>query len=389
MRPPPPSSALFLLLPFLVISCSRINVVKEESFGRMPDGREVRLFTLTNANGMEARITNYGGILVSLRVPDRNGRPGDLVLGYDSLASYLRSNPYFGCIVGRYANRIAKGRFTLDGMEYRLATNNGANHLHGGIKGFDKVLWDARATATREGNAIDLMYTSPDGEEGYPGTLKAFVRYTLTDKNELKIQYIATCDKPTVLNLTHHSYFNLAGEGNGTILGHLLTIHAGRFTPVDSGLIPTGELRSVAGTPFDFRSFAEIGARIGDNDSQLKLAGGYDHNFVLNRRGGGLQPAATLYEPASGRIMEVLTTEPGLQFYSGNFLDGTNIGKGGRPYPFRSGLCLETQHFPDSPNKPGFPSTVLRPGESYQSTTVYRFSVVREKTGNGKQKTEY
>lgn len=339
-------------------------------FGTLPTGEEVQLFALKNARGVEITITNYGGIVVSLKVPDRGGKVADVVLGFDSLDGYLTRSRYFGAIVGRYANRIGNGRFALDGVEYTLAKNNGNNHLHGGIKGFDKALWKAAA----EGNRVTLRHVSRDGEEGYPGTLSATVIYTLTDANELRIDYDATTDKATVVNLTNHSYFNLAGEGQGDILGHVVTLEADRFTPVDEGLIPTGELRNVDGTPFDFRKPAAIGARINDADEQLKRGRGYDHNFVLNGAIGTLRPAARVVEPKSGRVLEVLTTQPGVQFYTGNFLDGSIRGKGGRPYNQRYGFCLETQHFPDSPNKPSFPTVVLRPGDRYRTTTVFRFS---------------
>jgi aldose 1-epimerase len=338
------------------------------------DGKEVFLYTLRNKSGMEARITNYGGILVSLLVPDRSGKPGDVVLGYDSLSSYLKATPYFGAIVGRYGNRIGKARFTLDGKDYVLNANDGPNTLHGGLKGFDKVVWDADGDAPATQPSLTLSYLSKDGEEGYPGSLKATVVYTLTDSNELRIDYAASTDKPTVLNLTHHSYFNLAGAGSGDILSHELMLNADKFTPIDSGLITTGELKPVGGTPMDFRTVAAIGSRIDARDDQLRFGRGYDHNWVLNRSGEGLSLAARVSEKTSGRVMEVWTTEPGVQFYCGNFLDGTNIGKGGKAYAYRTGLCLETQHFPDSPNKPAFPSTVLRPGENFKSTTVYKFS---------------
>jgi aldose 1-epimerase len=349
--------------------------VKKESFGKV-DGRAVDLYTLTSTHGMEARITNYGGILVSLRVPDRAGHLDDVVLGFDDVGGYLKApSTYFGALVGRYGNRIARGRFTLDGVEYKLAVNNGANHLHGGIKGFDKVIWTAKPLETRIGPALELTYLSRDGEEGYPGNLSVTVVYTLTINDELKIDYSATTDKNTVVNLTHHSYFNLAGQGNGDILKHQLTMNANRFTPVDEGLIPTGELRSVKGTPFDFTKQTAIGARINETDEQLKFGTGYDHNLVLKGPTGQLRQAAKVYEPTTGRVMEVWTTEPGLQFYSGNFLDGTLTGKGGKVYNQRYGFCLETQHFPDSPNKPNFPSTVLKKGGRYMTTTIYRFSV--------------
>ncbi len=356
-------------------SQQKASTMKKELFGKTPDGTEVYLFTLVNKNGMEARITNYGGIVVSLLVPDRAGKFEDVELGYDSLSQYLtKNNPYFGALIGRYGNRIGKGTFTLNSKTYTLPINNGPNSLHGGIKGFDKVVWNAHESMRKDVPSLELTYLSKDGEEGYPGNLSVKVVYSLTNRNELKIEYAATTDKPTVVNLTHHSYFNLAGAGNGDILGEELMINADRFTPVDSGLIPTGELRNVHGTPMDFTTPMPIGARINDDDVQLHLAGGYDHNFVLNRKGKGLSLAARAYDKSTGRVMEVYTTEPGLQFYSGNFLDGTNIGKGGIAYKHRYGFCLETQHFPDSPNKPAFPTTVLKPGQTYRSTTVYRFS---------------
>lgn len=343
-------------------------------FGRMADGTVIESFTLRNARGLEVRAITYGAIIVSLRVPDRAGRFDDVVLGYDDLAGYLRQSPYFGAVVGRYGNRIAKGRFTLDGKTYALATNNGPNHLHGGVKGFDKVVWKGEPTSTADAASVTFRYTSPDGEEGYPGTLSARVTYTLTDRDELSFEYEATTDKPTPVNLTQHSYFNLAGAGRD-ILGHELTIDADRFTPVDATLIPTGQLAPVSGTPLDFRRPTLIGARIGQDDEQLRHGGGYDHNFVLNRNGVGLVHAARLVDPGSGRTLDIQTTEPGVQFYSGNFLDGTITGKGGSVYARRSGLCLETQHFPDSPNKPGFPSTIVRPGKPYRSKTVLTFGV--------------
>jgi aldose 1-epimerase len=346
----------------------------KQVFGKV-DGQSVDLYTLTNAHGVEAKITNYGGIVVSLRVPDRAGRFADIVLGYDKLDDYLKSTPYFGALVGRYGNRIGKGRFTLNGVEYKLPVNNGENTLHGGVKGFDKVVWNANAMQTRIGPTLELTYLSHDGEEGFPGNLSAKVVYTLTNNNELRIDYSATTDKDTVVNLTHHSYFNLAGQGNGDILGHQLMLAADKFTPVDAGLIPTGELRSVTGTPFDFKSATAIGARINNDDEQLKLGGGYDHNWVLNGKMGQLRQAAKVSEGTTGRAMEVWTTEPGIQFYTGNFLDGTLTGKGGKVYQKRYGFCLETQHFPDSPNQPKFPSTVLKKGARYRSTTIYKFTV--------------
>jgi aldose 1-epimerase len=348
------------------------EVLKQDKFGVLPDGRGVALYTLSNAHGMEVAISTYGATIVSIKVPDRNGKIADVVLGFDSLDGYLTKEPYFGAVVGRYGNRIAKGSFTLDGATYTLARNNGENSLHGGLKGFDKQVWLGRAVTSNDGPGVELMYLSKDGEEGFPGNLTATVTYTLTANNELKIDYAATTDKDTVLNLTNHSYFNLAGQGNGDILDHIVAIDADRFTPVDATLIPTGELRSVAGTPFDFRKPMAIGARIDDPDQQIKLGGGYDHNFVLNHSDGML--AARVTDPKSGRTLIVLTTQPGVQFYTANFLDGTIHGKGGAVYGRRSAFCLETQHFPDSPNQPGFPTVVLKPGEKFHSTTVFRFS---------------
>jgi aldose 1-epimerase len=348
--------------------------VTHTPFGKTADGKAVEIYTLTNANGVELKAINYGCIITSLKVPDRTGKMADVVLGYDTLDGYLKDSPYFGAVVGRYGNRIAKGQFTLEGKTYKLATNNGPNHLHGGNKGFDKVVWNAAPKNVTDGVAVVFTRTSPDGEEGYPGNLQATVTYTLTDKNELQVNYLATTDKATPANLTQHSYFNLAAD-DGDILGHELTINANRYTPVDDTLIPTGELATVDGTPFDFRKATAIGARIAAENAQLKNGRGYDHNWVLNRSGSGLQPAARLVDPKSGRTLDVATTEPGLQFYSGNFLDGTITGKGGHIYRHRTGLCLETQHYPDSPNHPNFPSTILRPGETYSSQTVFTFGV--------------
>jgi aldose 1-epimerase len=343
-------------------------------FGTTRDGQSVEVFTLRNAHGVEARIINYGGIVLSLKVPDRDGRFGDVVLGYDTLAEYEKESPYFGCLIGRYGNRIAGGRFTLNGVTYQLATNDGPNHLHGGIKGFDKVVWKVeRAEVTPQGPQLVLSYLSPDGEEGYPGNLHVTAIYTLTRDNALRLDYRATTDKDTIVNLTQHSYFNLAGHGD--ILGHIVYINADRFTPVDATLIPTGELRPVQGTPFDFRKPIAIGARIQQNDEQLRFGGGYDHNWVINKKPGQLSLHARVYEPTTGRVLEVLSTEPGLQFYSGNFLDGTLRGKYGWVYHHRNGFCMEPQHFPDSPNKPHFPSVVLKPGQEYKNTIIYRFSV--------------
>ena len=359
-----------LLCLIAVIAHGQATVTKT-SFGKLSTGENIDLYTLRNANGVEATITNYGGIVVSLKVPDRNGKFDDVVLGFSDLESYTKPGPYFGALIGRYGNRIAKGRFTLNGVEYKLATNNGENHLHGGIKGFDKVVWTGRAEMkNKAGSSVHLTYLSKDGEEGYPGNLRVTVVYTLTNKNELKIDYSATTDKDTVTNLTHHSYFNLRGEGD--ILQHEVKINADRFVPIDTGSIPIGELRKVAGTPFDFLKSTAIGARIDQADEQLKNGNGYDHTFVINGRPGTLRLAATAYEPSTGRTMDVWTTEPGMQFYTGNFLDGLT-GKSGKPYPRRSGFCFETQHYPDSPNQPSFPTTKLRRGATYRSTTIYRF----------------
>jgi aldose 1-epimerase len=349
--------------------------MKKQPFGKTPDGKEVTLYILTNKTGMEVAITNFGGIVVSMKVPDRAGKLDDVVLGYDSLEGYLANPSYFGAIIGRYANRIAHGKFTLDGNIYMLAQNNGENTLHGGAIGFNKKVWDARDISTPNAPSLELKYVSTDGEEGYPGNLSVRVVYTLTAENELKIEYSATTDRDTVLNLTNHSYFNLAGQGSGDILGHMLTIHSTKFTPVDAGLIPTGELRSVQGTPFDFTKPTSVGERIGQSDEQLKLGRGYDHNWIVTHaKSGEVSLAAGVYELKTGRILEVLTDQPGIQFYSGNFLDGTIHGKGGIVYGQRSGLCLETQHYPDSPNHSAFPSTLLKPGLRFHSTTIFKFS---------------
>ena len=365
----------FVVVLMIAITCtgqSKPEIAKTP-FGTA-DGKGVEIYTLANSKGSEARIMTYGGTLVSLKVPDKNGKFSDVVLGYDSLADYQKATAYFGALIGRYGNRIGKGTFSIDGKEYKLAINNGVNHLHGGLKGFDKVVWTASPSFQADGAHLELTYLSRDGEEGYPGNLNVKVEYVLTENNELKIEYSATTDKPTVVSLTHHSYFNLAGAGQGTILDHQLTLNADRFTPTDSGSIPTGELRSVKGTPFDFTKATAIGSRIEQIDEQLKFGNGYDHNFALNKD-KALSLAATVYEPTSGRVMEVFTTEPGVQFYTGNFLDGSIKGKSGQNYPRRSGFCLEAQHFPDSPNRPKFPSTVLRPGKTYTQTTIYKFSV--------------
>ncbi|MBI4903776.1 MAG: galactose mutarotase [Acidobacteria bacterium] len=343
-------------------------------FGRMEDGSQADLYTMRNARNMEVSITNYGGIVTALKTPDKTGGMADVVLGFDNLSDYVRDGKtYFGAIIGRYGNRIGKAKFTLNGKSYNLANNNGQNHLHGGKKGFDKVLWTAKPDATAE-PSLELQYISKDGEEGYPGELKVTVKYTLTDNNELRIEYSATTNKDTIVNLTNHSYFNLAGAGSGDILDHELVVNARKFTAVDDQLIPTGKLEDVADTPFDFGSPRAIGAHIGDDNTQLRYGLGYDHNFVLDNQDGKLALAVTVRELKSGRVMEVLTTEPGVQFYSGNFLDGSLLGKGGHAYRKRYGFCLETQHYPDSPNKPDFPSVVLKPGGQYSTTTVYRFS---------------
>jgi aldose 1-epimerase len=345
--------------------------IKKAPFGRTADGTAVDIYTLTNKAGLEARIMTYGAILVSLKVPDRKGALADVNLGFDTLDGYLGTHPYFGAIIGRYGNRIAKARFTLDGVEYRLAANNNANTLHGGIKGFDKVVWTAEPVEFGRGPGLKLTYLSKDMEEGYPGNLAVTVFYTLTDTNELEIRYEATTDKATVLNLTNHAYWNLKGEGNGDILGHVLQLEADKITAVDSpvNLIPTGEIVPVAGTPFDFTKPHTIGERI------AAVEGGYDHNFVLRSGGGTMAMAAHVEEPESGRIMEVWTDQPAIQLYTGNFLDGSVVGKGGKAYQKHFAFCLETQHFPDSPNHPNFPSTVLRPGEVYRTVSVYKFSV--------------
>ena len=343
--------------------------VTQEKFGATSDGQEVTLYTMKNENGMVVKITNYGGIVTELWVPDKGGVLGDVVLGFNNLTDYMGDHPYFGCIVGRYANRIAGGKFKLDGKEYTLAKNNGNNHLHGGMKGFDKVLWKSSKQSGRDSVAVRLQYESNDGEEGYPGKLSVSVTYALNNKNELRIHYEATTSKPTVVNLTHHGYFNLAGAGSGDVLKHELMINAQQYTVVNEELIPTGELRSVGGTPMDFRSPCPIGKRID------MVEGGYDHNYILNCEDVSLTLAARVTEPVSKRVMEVWTTEPGIQLYTGNFLDGSLKGKGGKVYGKHYGFCLETQHFPDSPNQPDFPSVILRPGETYMQLTVYKFSV--------------
>lgn len=358
---------------------SSAGTISGKPFGATPDGKPVELYTLRNGKGAEASIMTYGGIVQSLKMPDRNGNYEDIVLGFDSLdgytsASYLNACPYFGALIGRYGNRIGDAKFTLDGKTYTLAANNNGNTLHGGVKGYDKVVWSAQPKMTSDGPALELTYVSPDGEEGYPGTLKVTARYTLTDDNELKLEFTATTDKPTVVNLTHHSYFNLRGQGNGDILGHEVYMNSDKTTPVDSELIPTGEFAPVEGTPFDFRKPMAIGARINDPNTQLQYGPGYDHNWVINKPLGKYGLQARVTEPTTGRVMEVYSDEPGLQFYAGNFLDGTITGKGGKVYQRRTGFCMEPQHYPDSPNKPQFPSTVLRPGQTFHNTIVYKFS---------------
>jgi aldose 1-epimerase len=369
------SQQLGPLGPSMPVPPIRPTTLARAPFGTMPDGKAVEVFTLTNSNGMEVRTIPYGAILVSIRVPDRNGRLDDVVIGHDTLEGYLTASRFFGAVVGRYGNRIAKARFTLDLRPYELAVNNGPNHLHGGLRGFDKVLWDAEPTLSPSGAAIRYHRVSPDGEEGYPGALHVHVTYSLSGTNDLIVQYGATTDKPTLINLTQHSYFNLAGDGVGDILDHVISINADRYTPVDATKIPTGELASVAGTPFDFRSPMRIGAHIGDDDPQLKIGNGYDHNFVLNSAGSSSDWAARVFEPTTGRTLVVRTTEPGLQFYTGNNLDGSITGKAGHVYRARTGFCLETQHFPDSPNHPNFPSTILRPDQTFLSRTAFTFGV--------------
>ena len=357
----------------LLSNCGTVKITKAP-FGKTGDGQAVDLYTLSNPSGMKAKITNYGGIVTELHVPDKNGDNGDVVLGYDKLSSYIEASPYFGCITGRYANRIAKGRFTIDGNEYKLATNNGDNHLHGGVAGLDKKVWAAKEVKGIGRAGIEFSYLSPDGEEGYPGNLQCKVTYWLTVQNEIEIQYEATTDKSTHLNLTHHSYFNLAGAGSGDILDHEVELFADKFVPTDATNIPLGELAPVKGTPFDFLTPHKIGARIGEKNQQLKVGLGYDHNWVINSTGKGLELAARVTEETSGRVMEVLTDQPGIQFYTGNFLDGSNVGKGGNVYEHRNAFCLETQKFPDSPNNPSYPSSLLEPGQTYRHVCIYRFS---------------
>lgn len=377
----PPLHILALATSFVGVSASHAALANHatSSFGHLPDGCEAKLYTLTSAHGARADITNYGAIVVRLLMPDRTGRLDDVVLGYNRVEDYVKATPYFGAVVGRYGNRIAHGKFTIDGQTYTLATNNSPGgipcHLHGGKAGFDKVLWSAEPGLVDNQPRLTLRYHSKDGEEGYPGNLDITVIYTLRNDNSLTIDYLATTDKATPVNLTQHSYFNLKGEGHGDILDHVLTLKASHTTPVDAGLIPTGRIAPVRDTPFDFTAPHAIGERVNtEGDDQLKFGGGYDHNWVLDNQTGTMAIAASVFEPTTGRVMEVWTDQPGLQFYCGNFLDGSNVGKSGRSYAYRTGFCLETQHYPDSPNQPEFPSTILKPGQTYRTTTVYRFS---------------
>ncbi len=360
-----------LFFALLLISESAAQVV-------VSDFDSIKLYTLVNESGMKVKVTNYGAIITSILVPDRDGKMGDVALGYNRVEGYINAvdKPYFGAVVGRYGNRIAKGQFTIDSETYTLAVNNGENHLHGGVIGLDKVVWDARPIDGEDWTGLELSYLAKDKEEGYPGNLQIKVTYKLNNTNELSVDYHATTDKATPVNLTQHTYFNLKGEGEGTILDHELMINAKKYTPVDEGLIPTGELLEVVGTPFDFTSPKPIGRDIGQDDEQLAFGLGYDHNFVLDRSDkGGMMLAARVYEPTTGRVLEIDTTEPGIQFYCGNFLDGRLSGKSGKTYEYRGGFCLETQHYPDSPNQPSFPSTILKPGAEYKTTTVFKFSV--------------
>ncbi len=370
-----PAATVLLVLSSVAAQAQSVTPLASEPFGKTSGGHKVSLYTLKNASGMQVKITNYGGTIQSVIVKDRKGKFDDVVLGFDTLAGYTApiNTAYFGALIGRYGNRIARGTFTLDGTTYHIPTNDGPNMLHGGKIGFNKRIWDAKDVSTSDTPALELHYLSPDGEEGFPGNLDVTVRYSLDDKNGLHIDYSATTDKATVLNLTNHSYFNLGGAGSATVLTHKVKLDADKFTPVNSTLIPTGKLENVSGTPFDFRKPTDVGARIGARSEQLKLGHGYDHNFVLNHPGDLNVVAARVEEPKSGRVLEVFTTQPGIQFYSGNFLTGNIHGIGG-VYRHRSALCLETQHFPDSPNQSSFPTTVLRPGEQFHQTTIYRFS---------------
>jgi len=349
--------------------------MKKSDFKTNLNGKEIQLFELINKNGVTVEITNYGGKVVSIHVPDKKGVFKDVVLGFDHIDNYISGNPYFGALIGRYANRICKGKFSLLGKEYQLAKNNGENHLHGGIIGYNDVVWNATLLSNKNEQSLELNYLSKDGEENYPGNVSLKVIYTLTEENELKINYYATTDQTTIINLTHHSFFNLKGEGNGDILGHKLYINSDAFTPTNAQSIPTGEFKNVEGTPMDFRNFTAIGKRIEQNDEQLQFGNGYDHNWILKNKQKDIILAAAVHEPDSGRYMEVWTDQPGMQFYSGNYLDNTDIGKGGKKYPKRSAFCLETQHFPDAPNQLHFPSTILNPNEKYDYTCIYKFSI--------------
>ncbi len=372
--------ALTLAPTLTLLSCTSdknnkiMSGITEQAWGFLPTGETISLYTLRNGKGMEATISNFGGRLVTLKVPDRAGKFADVVLGYDTLEPYTKPNPFFGTLVGRYANRIANGEFTLNGKAYTLAKNNGPNSLHGGVKGFDKKAWSPSVINTKDGQALQLTYFSKDGEEGYPGNLTATVTYSMGNDNSVNIDYRATTDADTVLNLTNHSYFNLAGHGHGAILDHELTLNADKFTPVNANLIPTGELRSVEGTPFDFLKPTAIGAHIDAAEEQIQFGKGYDHNFVINRSDSVPALAARVTDPASGRVMEVLTTQPGVQFYTANHIEGEIKGKGGAIYHFRGAYCFETQHFPDTPNQPTFPTAVLKPGQNYHETTIFRFT---------------
>lgn len=368
----------FYIMLTIIISCKNPEenkMIEKKSFGKLDDGTEVTLITLKNQNGMKADIISYGATVVSLTAPDRNNKFEDIVLGYDNIEGYVNDNSYFGSIVGRYGNRIAKGQFTLDGKKYQLTINNNENHLHGGKVGFNKKNWEIVKTEENDnGVSVTFKYLSKDGEEGYPGNLVLYVTYTLTKNNELKIDYKATTDKNTILNPTHHSYFNLTGNPNNTILNHELMINASEITPVNSALIPTGKLMKVENTPFDFRKSKKIGKDINSNNEQIKLGLGYDHNFVIDRKNNDIIKIAEVYEPTTGRLMEVFSDQPGVQFYTGNFLNGSATGKNGIKYNYRTGFCLEAQHFPDSPNQPNFPNVILKPGEEYKQTTIYKFS---------------
>lgn len=367
-----------ILLIFTFFNCTQkdksVNRIISEPFGQAPDGTPVELFTITNANGLSTQITNYGGIITTLQVPDRDGNMDDIVLGYYTLEQYLENSPHFGSLVGRFGNRIAKGAFSLDGVDYKLALNNGPNHLHGGLEGFDKKVWTPEIVTYDDAAGIKLSYTSPDGEEGYPGKLTVVATYLLNDNNELSLSFHATSDKKTILNLTHHSYFNLKGHGNGDILDHEIKFNSSEIVPIDNTSIPLGPLMNVEGTPFDFQSFKQVGKEINSDHIQIKNGGGYDHSFVVENYDSKLKMACQIKESSSGRIMEVWTTEPAVQFYTGNFLDGSITGKDGKVYNKRYGFCLEAHHYPDSPNQPEYPTTILDLGETYTQTTIYKFT---------------